>query len=178
MIGFDGGCARFRRDIGLFRDGYLSERRAEKLHAHLTACESCRVARDLAAMAGAELSAAPDVDATPSFNDRVIGALFAGNRTRRANWAQWKNFAFGTAAAGLIMGFALQFAAMPDRGGIGVAQPAGAAQLSPPPDPVPPGQLLDPHNQDPNAPLWRLAPNDKPRGEPVRESSGGGHRFG
>ena len=176
MIGFDGGCARFRRDISLERDGCLSERRAAKLQEHLASCESCRVARDLTMLLGVEMDVAPDTEASPGFDDRVIGALFAEKREKRTNWLQWKNFAVGTAAAGLLMGFALQYAAAGETANRLTAPPSSAVKAPPSPRLQPTD--LEPHGTDRNAPLWRIGPGDRLKQEPTIETSGIGRRSG
>jgi hypothetical protein len=142
-----------------------------KLQAHLVACESCRVARDLSARLGAELQGVEEVSASPGFDDKVIGALFAETRERRHSWVQWKNFALGTAMAGLVMGLALQYAAA----GESMARPSAPRNSSADaPASLQPGDL-ERHDRDRDAPNWQI---EKPKQEPGVLTSARGRHLG
>ncbi|MEP0766998.1 MAG: zf-HC2 domain-containing protein [Fimbriimonadia bacterium] len=164
MIFIRRGCARFRADISLLHDGYLSESRRKRLEKHLAMCEPCRVQRDLIHRLSQELSASADVVPSPDFDDHVVSALrLAG--LQRPSWTHWRQFSVAATAAAVLMTAVLQYAALGESPNRPSASPDASANVRP-------DDLLEQYKLDRNSPLWyhRDLPveENKEKHEPTR----------
>jgi hypothetical protein len=143
---FSRGCARFRRWISLQQDSLLTPKREAELQRHLAVCSGCRAARDLTQDIGEVLRTEPEVAIGETFDDGVVKRHHE-LQMAPIGWPRLREFAFGTVAAALVVGFALQYAATPEAIVRPEASPNSAVEVSP-------DEMVLPFLTNPSKGLW------------------------
>lgn len=156
MIRIGRGCGWYRKLIGMRHDGVLPVRRARELDGHLSNCESCRVAQDLARVLSSEMQSWDGAAPSPEFDDRVMRAL--ASTPQRTGWAGMREFAFGAVAAGVLMAVAIQYAAREEGVVRAPASPSSTVDLQT-------DDLLTPILENRNTPFWHRADKKRQRSE-------------